>query len=301
MFDYIFPFMFLASGITANKALLRTLDSNFLVGIRMLAASIILLVMAFWAKKGDFLRRIRAHWPYLIILASFATFLPAILKAYALKHTDSSTVAFIGSLDPFLTAIYAYFLLNDRLTPYKWLGILLGIAGNIVLIITHSDSTCSLLGQLSCAEGAALAAVCVSRFGWIKVQQVLKSHLFSVKEINGLCMLLAGIYALGLTIIVSPAAFGVSWTLSMVLLFIHTTVIGNVLGFSLYSHLLKHHSATFVSLAGFSTPLFVYLFGWFFLNEKLYASFLLASAITFAGLVIFYAEELKLIRLNRQP
>ncbi len=301
MFDYIFPFMFLASGITANKALLQTLDSNFLVGIRMLAASIILLAMAFWAKKTDFVRRILAHWPYLIILASFATFLPAILKAYALKHTDSSTVAFIGSLDPFLTAIYAYFLLNDRMTPYKWLGILLGIAGNIVLIVTHSDATCSLLGRLSCAEGAALASVCISRFGWIKVQQVLKSHLFSIKEINGLCMLLAGVYALGLTVMVSPAAFEVSWTLGMVLLFIHTTIVGNVIGYSLYSYLLKHHSATFVSLAGFSTPLFVYLFGWLFLNEKLYASFLLASAITFAGLVIFYAEELKLIRLNRQP
>lgn len=292
MIDYVLPFFFLASGVTANKLLLKTMNPGLLVGIRMAIAGSMLLAVA-WYKAGNTLtQKIKQYFWHLLFLAAFATFIPAILKAYALKHTLSSKVALIGSLDPFLTALYAYILFSEKLTLKKWLGILLGFFGSILLIVLHGGEGCTIIGPLSCAELAALASVMISRYGWIKVQQLLKAHTFTVKEINGLCMLIASVYSLTSTFFFTPEAIHFSWDFYTMALLAYTIVGGNIIGYGLYSNLLKHHSATFVALAGFTMPIFVYLFGWLVVGEQLYPSFLLASAITFAGLLVFYQNEL---------
>lgn len=294
MIDYIIPFFFLATGVTANKLILKVWNPGLLVGIRMFAAGICLLGVAFYKGGFDFWSRIKKQWPYLLLLAAFATFFPAILKAYALKHTLSSKVALIGSLDPFLTALYSYILWHERLNKKKWFGILLGFTGSVVLVLAQTTSgTVELFGRLSLAELAAFGSVCISRYGWIKVQQLLKAGTFSVKEINGLCMFLSGIYSLTPTFIFTPAALSVACDWKTLALLGYTIVGGNIIGYSLYSQLLKKHSATFVSLAGFSMPIFVYLLGWLVVGESLYPSFIVASLITFVGLLIFYQEEIK--------
>ena len=99
------------------------------------------------------------------------------------KTPSPSKVALIGSLDPFLTAIYAYFLWHEKLTRKKLIGILIGFTGSLVLIISHSAADMhELWGPLSLAELAAFGSVCISRFGWIKIQQLLKAHIFNVKK-----------------------------------------------------------------------------------------------------------------------
>ena len=189
MIDYVIPFFFLATGVIANKFILGTWSPLVLVGVRMLPAGICLLAVAFYKQRSALWQRVKQQWPYLLLLASFATFFPAILKAYALKHTLSSRVALIGSLDPFLTALYSYILWHERLNNKKWLGILLGFIGTLVLVVIRTKNGAQeLFGLAGLAELAAFGSVCISSYGWIKVQQQLKSGAFNVKEINGLCM-----------------------------------------------------------------------------------------------------------------
>ena len=64
---------------------------------------------------------------------------------------------------------------------------------------------------------------------------------------------------------------------SIIFAVIYTIVIGNVIGYTMYAHFLKRHTATFVSLAGFSVPLYVYLFSNILLGEPLSLNFLAAS------------------------
>lgn len=294
MIDYIVPFFFLATGFIANKLILAYMSPGLLVGLRMLIAGAILISVALWYGRWTFLSKVQQRWLQLLILSSFAAFIPALLKAYALKHTYSSKVALIGSLDPFLTALYAYILWREPLTLKKWLGILLAVTGTCVLIISHSaENAATILGPISWGELAALGAAAISRYGWIKIQQLLKANIFNVQEINGITMLCAGIYSLASTAIFMPAAFTINWTWGMGLLLAYTVLGGNIVGYQLYSYMLKKHSATFVSLAGFSMPIFVYLLGWLVVGETLYPSFILASLITFGGMLVFYQDELQ--------
>ena len=293
MIDYILPFFFLASGMTANKLILKSWSPGFLVAIRMLSAGVILLSIALFKGKNDFIQRIKKQWLYLLLLSSFAAYIPALLKAYAFKHTLSSKVALINSLDPFLTALYMYVLFSERLTWKKWCGILLGFTGSLVIIFSTSAADANELLGISMGELAAFGTVIISRYGWIKIQQLLKSQAFSVKEINGITMFCAGIYSLIGTLVFTPEAFKASLDLYNLSLLAYTIVGGNLIGYTLYSQLLKKHSAIFVALAGMTTPLFVYIFGWLVVGEKLYPSFWISSAITFAGLLLFYRDELK--------
>jgi drug/metabolite transporter (DMT)-like permease len=73
----------------------------------------------------------------------------------------------------------------------------------------------------------------------------------------------------------------------------YTTIIGNGLAYTLYAHGLKQYSANFVSLAGFSVPLFVTIFGALFLGESLSLSFFAAVAVTACGVLLFFKEEIK--------
>ena len=72
-----------------------------------------------------------------------------------------------------------------------------------------------------------------------------------------------------------------------------TSLVGNVFGYTAYGYVLKRYSANFASLIGFSTPIFVTIFGWMLLGEAVSGAVALAGAVIFTGVFLFYREELK--------
>jgi drug/metabolite transporter (DMT)-like permease len=71
-------------------------------------------------------------------------------------------------------------------------------------------------------------------------------------------------------------------------------LISNLICYNLYGWLLKRFTATFLSFAGLTTPLFAALFGWLILQETVSWTFFLSVAIISLGLWLVYAEELRL-------
>lgn len=69
-------------------------------------------------------------------------------------------------------------------------------------------------------------------------------------------------------------------------------IISNMICYNLYGVLLRHYSATFMSFAGFTTPLFTALFGWFFLGELITWHFYASFAVVLSGLALFHRDEL---------
>ena len=70
-------------------------------------------------------------------------------------------------------------------------------------------------------------------------------------------------------------------------------IVSNLLAYNLYGALLKRFSATFLSFAGFSTPLITAFFGWAFIHETVSWGFIGCAVIVFIGLGLFYQEELR--------
>ncbi len=186
----------------------------------------------------------------------------------------------------------------------------------MILIFGSSslEDRTKLFSVFSFPEFAAVWAIVLSRFGWIQAQQLLKKNIFNPIQLNSVIMLLGGLISFATALVrdqmtvvpLNPHALPLfsyfpftllSPTGLLTFFLVYTTVIGNVFGYTLYAHGLKRYSAMFISLASFSIPLLVSFFGWLFLNEPLSVEFVLACVVTFVGLIVFYMDEARRIKI----
>jgi len=289
-------YFFLATAISANKVLLGFLPPSFFVGIRMLTAGLIMITYNYFKSNRMRFSYFKKDLPKIISIALLTTLIPSILKAYGLKHIFSSKAALMGSLDPFITAIYAYILFSEKLTWKKLLGIMVGFLGISLLVIAKSPIEEPLLAwfEISYPEIALLGATAIGRYGWILIRSLLKKERYQPTEINGLTMFISGTLALIMSYFIDPISSIYIPSIPKFLgLFVYTILAGNILGYALFAKSFTKYQITFVSLAGFSIPVFVTIIGWTILGEPISSTFLLSTLIIFAGLLLFHFDGLK--------
>jgi len=291
MIMLLITFFFFAAGITANKMALVALSPLMLTGIRMLAGGVILMGYQFFKGESISFGKIRSNWRLILTIALLTTLAPAFLKSYGLKYLYSFKASIIAACDPFVTAVYGYFLWGERLTVRKGLGIVVAFTGIVILFLTTSRTELLAPGfwHISLPELAAFLAIIIGRYGWIKVQRVVRSEHYSPIELNSLMMIVAGIGALSITLTFetfSLSAIAASWK-SLVA----TTLIGNVFAYTMLAHQLKKHSSMVVSLAGYAIPIFVLINGIVLLGEPVQMGSIAGGLIVFSGLLLFYSES----------
>ncbi len=324
MFLIFLTFFFFASAMSANKILLSALSPALLTGLRMLiAGSILFIYLSITKKQRLTVAQVTDNIPGLISIAVLTTYIPSLLKAYSLSKMPSGKWALYGSLEPFITALFSYFLLSERLTLRKIIGMGLGFFGMIGIHMSTYRGSFESFAFFSYPELAALTAMFVSRYGWLKIASLLKRNIYEPTQINSITMLISGVLAL-LTVYIQDIYYyitgymlheepyssfsigtlgmnlpifsyipfsSMSATAALLFFLSYTIIVGNLLAYNLYAKLLKQYSVTFVSLSGFSIPIFVSLLGWLFLGEQLNPSFIVACVVTFIGLYIFFQEE----------
>lgn len=309
MFLVVILYALFASVFTLQKAALEYTEPFFLVGSRMVFAGVLLLS---YHALSTYYRSYFASTPYgsasenfklpvknigrLLCLAVFNIYLTNTLEVWGLKYLTTAKTCFFYSLSPYFAALLCYFLFNERLTRKKWLGLIVGFVGFIPILASHTQEE-ELLGSFfvfSWPELAVMGAAFCSVYGWILLRQLIKENQYSPMFANGFSMLVGGCMALA-------HSYGVeNWDPVPVLEFqpfIECTLllllISNLIAYNFYGYLLKRFSATFLSFAGFITPLITAFFGWIFLGETISWPFYLSTAMVFSGLFVFYYEELK--------
>lgn len=313
MFLILMLYMIFASTFTIAKAALSYTTPIFLIAIRMLIGGGLLLMYQYWCDYKQW----RFSWSDigLLVQVSFFEYYTAfIFECWALQWVSSSKACLIFNLSPFVTAIISFFMFKERLTWKKRIGLTMGFLGFIPILratAAQEDIAGSLFG-VSMPEISLLGAVFCASYGWIVLRETQKRG-YAIVMINGLTMTMAGCAALitsllleGFPVITPPqGCLGstLPWLCNnigthgagIVMFMVYTmslVVLAHIIGFNLYGYLLNRYSTTFVSFAGFVTPLFAALFGWIFLCEEIGGSFFLTTAIVFWGLLLFYQDEL---------
>ena len=260
----------------------------------MLLAGIILLLYQVFIKKES-LRFKRQTWGCLLLLAIFNIYLTNVFEFWGLRYLTSFKTCFIYSLSPFLSALFSYFLFSEKLTTKKWSGLLVGFLGFLPILLSQTTSEVEAGGFFffSWAELAVMMAAICSVYGWILLKQLVNDHQLSPLTANGASMFAGGFLALCHSFIVEDwnpiPVTNMPIYLECTILLI---IISNLICYNLYGSLLKKYSATFMSFAGFTTPLFTAFFGWVVLGEIITWPFYLSFAIVLAGLALFDQEEL---------
>ncbi|MCL4360756.1 DMT family transporter [Candidatus Dependentiae bacterium] len=299
MIQVFIAFALIASGITANKFILYSWPPIFLVGLRSFIAGIILILLNVFRSERLRFSYLKTDLKILLFIAFFTTLIPSILKAFALKYMISSKATLLGSIDPFITALYVYLLWNEKISLQKIIGITVAFSGIFLLLITSTpiEESLKAFWIFSYPELAAIIAVAINRYGWMLGQNLLKQSRYMPLELNGITMLISGFFSLILSFWLETVNYSNTVPdIKFMALIWYTIIFGNILGYGFYSNALKKFSSTFVSIAGFSVPILVYIYGLIFLHEKWSNIFLLSFAITLLGLFIFYQQEFKKIK-----
>lgn len=295
MSNILIPFILIASGITVNKFLLGFMTPVLLVGIRMLVSGLILVIYNYLNSRFKFIQVIKANFVILLIITLTTTYIPSILKAYALENMQASRAAFFGLLDPFVTGILAFFILKEKFYFSKIIGIIIGLSGTIILIVNSNKSLgLSLNNNFYLPELAAVVAVIVSRFGWVLAQSSLKKNFITPSQLNSITMVLSGILSFVTGYFTKQLIFkniNTGYNYLWPIFLIYTIIVGNIIAYGLYANQLKKHTAMFISVASFTVPLFVKLLGIAFFHESISVWFFVSFVITLIGFFIFSIQE----------
>lgn len=257
-----------------------------------------LVILAFLALfKKSALKCKKSHIFPLILLSISSVYLTNIFEFWGLQYLTAAKACFIYSLSPFLTAVFSYFQFKEKLTSRKLLGLIVGFIGFLPVLLSQSGAE-ELLGGfsfLSWAELSLIAATVTSVYGWVLLRKLGKDEKISPLMANASSMSLGGLIALTHSFFVdswvpTPITDYTGFFQGIVLMII----ISNLICYNLYGWLLKWFTATFLSFAGLTTPLFAAFFGWLILNETVSWGFFLSVGVILFGLWLVYAEELRL-------
>lgn len=130
---------------------LRTIAPNTLVFLRMaIAAPFMLLFLAFLKER---MPRDWRSWRQLFVLGALNAAFPFILFFWGQQYLDSGYASILNATTPLWGVVIAHFLtVDEKATQQRIVGVLLGLAGIIVMIGPDAMKgvSNSLLAQIAC-------------------------------------------------------------------------------------------------------------------------------------------------------
>lgn len=285
-----------ASIFPVGKWALSYAPPFFLTGWRMLIAGGLLIAFQYWKAPSNCIVH-KNHWPYLIVIAIFNVFITNGFEFWGLQFMLSAKTSLLYSLAPFVALVLSHFFLKEKMSPKKWIGLLIGMGGFLPIYLSSSEEEklTTALGPFTLPELAVTVSAITSVIGWIFVKKLTHDKGYPVIMANGISFLLAGILSLALSFFIeSWPVFSAKELFYFSLGLFYIILIHNLICYHIYGVSLKKFSVTFMSFAGFSSPLFAAFFGWLFLGEMVGIAFCVSFVLILTGLLIYSKEELKM-------
>lgn len=234
--------------------------------------------------QGDRLPR-RREWAAIAFVALLIFVVDYGILFLAEQRVASGTAAVIlATIPAFMALAEILFLRTERLTWRLGSGLLIGLAGVVVLI----DPSLGMAGKSVYALGAA--GLLVSAISW-SVASVLskKLPLPSSKVMSAAAQMLVG----GLLLCIVAAAAGEEHGFRVAavsggawIALVYLTVAGSIVGFTAYTWLIHHHSPTKVGTYAYVNPVVAVIVGHFLGGEVLDMRTALGTALVLASVLV---------------
>lgn len=223
--------------------------------IRVVAAALFLLPIAIvHLKKLD-----GSHYPKLLASGLMGIFFPAFLFATAQTRLESSVSGILNSLTPICTLLIGVFVFRQPFRSQSLLGVIIGLAGTIILVFTRSDGT---IGNIN-SYGLLVVLACMfyaSNLNFIKYR-ITDLKALTITSVSILLISpLALIYLLGFTDFshkLSTEAGAWQALAFLVILGLMSTSLATIL----FNHLVKISTPLFTSSVTYIIPIVAVMWG----------------------------------------
>ena len=245
------------------------------LAVRLGIAAVVLLAYAH-VTKAPTITRTSVKWAAVSGLGMHAMYLGGVFLAIS-WGMPSGVSALIAGLHPVLTAVTARFALRERLQPWQWVGVALGFAGVIVVVVDHMS------GHHNGISKGALVASGVSVAGMCGGTLIQRRHGMQMPLLRGTVVQYAtsaAVLAVGAGFhehfsftITARSMFALSWAI----------IVLSIAAVLIMLWLLQHHAAAKVSSLFFLTPALSTLEGAVLFGERLGVLALVGLVAALAG------------------
>ena len=225
-----------------------------------------------------------SDWWALFVMGLLNNAIPFSLIAWGQVRIDSGLASILNATTPLFTLVVAHLCTRDeRLTPLKGLGVVLGLFGVAVLIGPNlgQGSGGSLWGQL-----AILGAACSYAFASVWGRRLRR--LSPAVAATGM-LICSSVVMLPLALLVEPLPAALP-SPSVLVALVGLGLLSTSLAYLLYFQILVRAGAVNLMLVTFLIPPSALALGVLFLHEPLEMSALLGLALIFAGLAAVQAQ-----------
>jgi drug/metabolite transporter (DMT)-like permease len=261
------------------KLAVREVGPLTVVTIRLVFA--LLALLAFLIARRPPVPRGARMWTVLLVQGLMSTALPWILITWAEQYIDSAVATVLNATVPMFTIVIAhYFLHDDRITSRRFVGLMVGFGG--VLVLVHGDIPAGfgsggmvLMGNLAMLVSSGFYAV---------------SNVFARAKLRGVPSIVQAFYTMLLADavmwIVTPVVeapftlptLGLTWIAIAWL-----GVLGAGISYVIFYYLLHTIGPTRISMVTYTIPVVGVTLGVVFLNERLDWSLVVGTVLIVSG------------------
>lgn len=264
-----------------NWVVMKTANTFFppitFVAYRFLFGALVLLSVWFWLHLPLPKKK---YWPWIFLTGILQMGLNNIAAQTSMLTLGAGMVSVLNYSMPVFAAVMAHFLLGERLSWRKGVGIVLAIAGMAVLMDVHAggDVTAICIGLLS-AVFWGLASIFVK----LKLADVNPISLTTWQ------MVCASLSLLAYTAVVPQGE--VVWNAESVLCLIYNGVLASALAFFLWSWILQHIEVSKASVAVLAVPVVGVVGGILCLGEPMTLHIFFGMLMIMAGIYIVVTHK----------
>ncbi|CAN8269821.1 unnamed protein product [Cochlearia groenlandica] len=286
----ISPFFFWGTAMVAMKQVLPITGPFFVASFRLIPAG--LLLVAFAAFRGRPLPKGINAWLSISLFALVdATFFQGFL-AQGLQRTSAGLGSVIIDSQPLTVSVLASFLFGESIGLVRAGGLLLGVAGLLLLEVPSATSDGNNFSLWGSGEWWMLLAAQSMAIGTVMVRWVSKYS--DPIMATGWHMIIGGIPLLAVSIMNSDPVFngGIQdLSTSDVVALLYTSIFGSAVSYGVYFYSATKGSLTKLSSLTFLTPMFASIFGYLYLNETFSSLQLAGAAVTLFAIYLVNFPE----------
>ena len=253
-----------------------------------IAAIALLIYMLMIGQSTQFKQR----WKQYLIIGALNAAIPFTLIAFAALHLNASMSAIINSMTPLFTALVVWGWMKEKMNKQKWLGILTGISGVIILVgwspipLTSEVVMAIILSVLSTVAYSFAGVYAKQSFSGVPPLSVAYGQqlaaalllipftLFNLPESKSDISTIAAFSVLGLALLCTAVAY------------------------LLYFYLIESVGPTKTLSVTFLIPLFGMVWGAVFLNEQVTAGMLVGLIVILSS--IFLILDIQILRVVKK-
>jgi drug/metabolite transporter (DMT)-like permease len=256
---------------------LKALTPGEVGALRIVAAAVFLLPLAVRNLKGID----RRQWLYLFIIGLCGSLIPSFLFAIAQTQIPSSVTGILNALTPMFTMIIGFIFFNQRLSLNTTIGLLIGFAGSIYLILAGNE------GGIAGINYYALLIVLATIFYGTNLNIIkFKLSKLNARTITSISLILVGpiatVYLLGFTDFISHMTVENSYYIGAVVLL---GVLGTAIALVLFNEMVKITNPIFASSVTYLIPIVAVVWG-LLDGERLFVPHYIGMALIILGVYL---------------